>query len=117
PGLRRSHLGDHRVVGRGGPLRSRGRGGAGRGGARPGPGPRFASRGERPAGDRPTGGSSTAEPLACGSQSTRGAIMTNARPSDPDPAQSPDVDDTGSAPAGVTPDSDSTSLQSDSAAR
>ena len=43
--------------------------------------------------------------------------MTNARPSDPDPAQSPDVDDTGSAPAGVTPDSDSTSLQSDSAAR
>ncbi|MBB1011219.1 hypothetical protein BXY47_0128 [Dietzia kunjamensis] len=43
--------------------------------------------------------------------------MTNARPSDPDPAQSPDVDDTGSAPAGVTPDSDSTSMQSDSAAR
>lgn len=43
--------------------------------------------------------------------------MTNARPSDPDPAQSPDVDDTGSAPAGVTPDSDSTSLQSDSATR
>lgn len=41
--------------------------------------------------------------------------MTNARPSDPDPAQSPDVDDTGSVPAGVTPDSDSTSMQSDSA--
>ena len=43
--------------------------------------------------------------------------MTNARPSDPDPAESPDVDETGSAPAGVTPDSDSTSLQSDSASR
>lgn len=41
--------------------------------------------------------------------------MTNARPSDPDPAQSPDVDSTGSVPAGVTPDSDSTSMQSDSA--
>ena len=41
--------------------------------------------------------------------------MTNARPSDPDPAQSPDVDHTGSAPAGITPDSDSTSMQSDSA--
>lgn len=40
--------------------------------------------------------------------------MTNARPSDPDPAQSPDVDSTGSAPPGVTPDSDSTSMQSDS---
>ena len=43
--------------------------------------------------------------------------MTNARPSDPDPSQSPDVDSTGSAPAGVTPDSDSTSMQSDSASR
>lgn len=41
--------------------------------------------------------------------------MTNARPSDPDPAQSPDVDSTGSAAPGVTPDSDSTSMQSDSA--
>lgn len=41
--------------------------------------------------------------------------MTNARPSDPDPSQSPDVDSTGSAPAGVTPDSDSTSMQSDGA--
>lgn len=41
--------------------------------------------------------------------------MTNARPSDPDPGQSPDVDAGGAAPAGLTPDSDSTSLQSDSA--
>ena len=42
--------------------------------------------------------------------------MTNARPSDPDPAQSPDVDSGGSPTGPQTPDSDSTSLQSDSAA-
>lgn len=41
--------------------------------------------------------------------------MANARPSNPDPSQSPDVDSHGAAPAGITPDSDSTSLQSDSA--
>lgn len=41
--------------------------------------------------------------------------MTNARLSDPDPAQSPDVDSSGSVAPGLTPDSDSTSLQSDSA--
>lgn len=43
--------------------------------------------------------------------------MTNARPSDPDPAQSPDVDSSGAVSPGLTPDSDSTSLQSDSATR
>lgn len=43
--------------------------------------------------------------------------MTNARPSDPDPRQSPDVDSGGSPTGPQTPDSDSTSLQSDSATR
>ena len=41
--------------------------------------------------------------------------MTNARPSDPDPGQSPDLDSGGSPTGPQTPDSDSTSLQSDSA--
>lgn len=39
--------------------------------------------------------------------------MTHARPSDPDPAQSPDVDSGGSPTGPQTPDSDSTSMQSD----
>ena len=43
--------------------------------------------------------------------------MINARPSAPDPGQSPDVDSTGFAPAGVIPDFDSTSMKSDSASR
>lgn len=41
--------------------------------------------------------------------------MTHARPSDPDPAQSPDLDSGGSPTGPQTPDSDSTSMQSDSA--
>ncbi len=43
--------------------------------------------------------------------------MTHARPSDPDPAQSPDVDSGGSPTGPQTPDSDSTSMQSDSGPR
>lgn len=41
--------------------------------------------------------------------------MTHARPSDPDPSQSPDLDSGGSPDGPQTPDSDSTSMQSDSA--
>lgn len=41
--------------------------------------------------------------------------MSHARPSDPDPGQSPDVDHTGSTDSGQTPASDSVSMGSDSA--
>lgn len=41
--------------------------------------------------------------------------MTHSRPADPDPSQSPDLDSGGSPTGPQTPDSDSTSLQSDSA--
>ena len=41
--------------------------------------------------------------------------MTHARPSDPDPGQSPDVDRAGSPASGQPPASDSTSMGSDSA--
>lgn len=41
--------------------------------------------------------------------------MTHARPSDPDPRQSPDIDRGGSPTGPQTPDSSSTSLRSDSA--
>ncbi|AWH96314.1 DUF6480 family protein [Dietzia psychralcaliphila] len=40
--------------------------------------------------------------------------MTHARPSDPDPADTPDVDSAGSPDGMQTPASDSTSMQSDS---
>lgn len=43
--------------------------------------------------------------------------MTHARPSDPDPRQSPDLDAGGSPTGPQTPDSDSTSMQSDSGPR
>lgn len=41
--------------------------------------------------------------------------MTSPSPSDPDPRESPDLDSGGSPHGSQTPDSDSTSLQSDAA--